>query len=98
MRTKLLCIILISICPTLVGCTALGVEYGHTSHPFAGPPFGPDGMEDTLDAIYVNGRYEYGRFYVDSAVGYKVTDGGLTGPKVVWSGRFGVMLYDRRRQ
>jgi hypothetical protein len=55
-------------------------------------------MEDTLDAIYVNGRYEYGRFYVDSAVGYKVTDGGLTGPKVVWSGRFGVMLYDRRRQ
>jgi hypothetical protein len=83
----------------LTGCTTVSVEYTHLSHPNAGWPVSPEWTEDTLDGVAVVGRREYGeRLYVESALVYKLRDGGIRGPDLAYIGRIGVTIYDRRER
>lgn len=82
----------------LSGCTTAGTSYLHASHPLAGWPVGPAWEEDTIDAAEIWGRRELGYgVFVESSVAYKLRDGGMRGPRLLYLGRVGVVLYDRRR-
>lgn len=66
------------------------VELAHTSHPFAGPPFGPTDEEDSLDRV--NGclrKDKRNGVYWEGCIGYKYVDGGFYGPKMTFDGRIG---------
>lgn len=72
------------------GCTYATVELRHTSHPFAGPPFGPKSEEDSLNtANACAGRSKAGIF-LEHCLGYKLSDGGFYGPEVTYDVRAGV--------
>jgi hypothetical protein len=75
------------------GCASVRAEWEHTSHPFAGPPFGPTNEEDNLDTINIIGRRQMGHAYVEMGVGYKLADGGFDGPELTFTSRFGVELW-----
>lgn len=85
----LLILVLINMCS---GCTGMRVEVEHTSHPLAGPPFGPRSEEDSLNTINVVKRVEKGRFYAEGGLGYKFDDGGFYGPPLTATVRVGVSL------
>jgi hypothetical protein len=71
------------------GCTSITTELAHTSHPFAGPPFGPVSEEDSLNSLNLCAQRERSRWYIEQCVGYVYTDGGFFGPKLIWQGRIG---------
>lgn len=87
MRTLLACLVLLS------GCSSLRVEYQHVSHPFAGPPFGPQTEEDWLDTANIVARRQRGPFYTEAVLGYRLTDGGFYGPRLTGELRVGVELW-----
>ncbi len=74
----------------LSGCTSLSLEGAHTSHPFAGPPFGPKSEEDSLNSVNACAQREKGRYYLEQCVGYKIGDGGFFGPRLIYTARAGV--------
>lgn len=79
----------------LTGCSSLQVELEHTSHPFAGPPFGPTSEEDSLNTVNVIARRQTGSVYAEMGLGYKTNDGGFHGPELTFTSRVGVMLWSR---
>lgn len=88
--------ILALLAVALTGCSSVRVEWEHVSHPFAGPPFGPQSEEDSLDTLNVITRKEAGRVYIETGLGYKLGDGGFYGPGLTFTSRIGVELGDRR--
>lgn len=74
------------------GCSGLRVELEHTSHPFAGPPFGDRSEEDSLNTLNVVKSYQKGRFYTDVALGKKIGNGGFYGPDLTATVRVGISL------
>ncbi len=85
MKTALLAACLIA----LQGCTYLSAEMQHVSHPLAGPPFGPKTEEDSLNTVNACAGRERQGWYVEQCLGYKLTDGGVYGPKLTYEARFG---------
>lgn len=79
----------------LSGCTSLRAEWEHTSHPFAGEPFGPANEEDVLDTANLIARRQSGRFYTEAGLGWKLADGGFYGPELTFTYRAGVELWSR---
>lgn len=89
---------ILSGCASIVPDAVRG-EWSHTSHVFAGPPFGPKYEEDSLDTANVIARWQNGRLYSEIGVGYKLADGGFFGPDLTFTSRIGVELWkkDARR-
>jgi hypothetical protein len=87
------CLILTG-CGTVPFCEKQSVrsEYEHISHLSAGPPFGPESEEDSLDQLSVIGRCSNGRAYAEIGIGYRLRDGGFYGPDDMFTGRVGYYL------
>lgn len=85
----LILMLLLSMC---TGCAGMRVELEHTSHPFAGPPFGDRSEEDSLNTLNVVKSYQKGRFYTDVALGKKIGNGGFYGPDLTATVRVGISL------
>lgn len=89
------------VCLLLAGCGSVPIcdkqsvrtEYEHVSHLTAGPPFGPQDEEDSLDQISIIGRCSRGRTYAEMGIGYRLTDGGFYGPDEIFTGRVGHYLF-----
>lgn len=76
------------------GCTYVRSEIEHVSHPFAGKPFGPASEEDTLNQANLCFGKEWTTgpkllWYTENCLGYKLTDGGVYGPDLTYTGRAG---------
>jgi hypothetical protein len=75
------------------GCSILptGAQtyWAHTSHPFAGPPFGPTDEEDSLDTFNGDLFWENESWFFELGMGYKLADGGFYGPKLTGNVRTG---------
>jgi hypothetical protein len=69
--------------------TGLQTYWNHTSHPLAGPPFGPTHEEDSLDTANVDLIWERKSWFLELGVGYKLADGGFYGPKLTGNVRTG---------
>lgn len=84
---------------TLTACAnlqSISIHESHTSHPFAGPPFGPPTEEEAIDTINVSARWEFkDRVFLELSPGYKIADGGLYGPKLTTTINAGVYLWKR---
>lgn len=65
------------------------IEVAHTSHPFAGPPFGDRHDEDSLDRVNACVGRDRGGWFAEGCIGYKYAEGGFYGPKVSFDGRIG---------
>jgi hypothetical protein len=76
----------------VTACSGMRVELEHTSHPFAGPPFGPRSEEDSLDTLNVIKSFKTGRVSVDLGLGRKLGDGGFYGPRTTATARISVSL------
>ena len=74
----------------LTGCTSVKAEYEHISHPFAGPPFGPQSEEDWIDHVQLCAVKRAGRAYSEACAGYLLTDGGFHGPRLTGGVRMGI--------
>jgi hypothetical protein len=89
------------ICLALAGCgsvpfcekQSIRTEYEHLSHLTAGPPFGPQDEEDSLDQISLIGRCTQGRAYIEMGIGYRLIDNGFYGPDEIFTGRAGYYLF-----
>lgn len=88
------------VCLLMAGCgsvpfcekQSLRTEYEHISHVLAGPPFGPQSEEDSLDQVLLIGRCTNSRAYAEVGIGYKLTEGGFHGPDELFTGRVGYYL------
>lgn len=69
----------------------------HVSHPLRGWPTGPNSEEDSLDTVGACARWERGRVYIEQGLGYRYVDGGFYGDDFVYSGQFGVKLWEKKR-
>jgi hypothetical protein len=87
---KKICIALLLSCCALTGCTSLSLDASHTSHPFAGPPFGPASEEDSLNSISACLQREARGWYAEQCLGYKIGDGGFYGPRLIYTARAGM--------
>jgi hypothetical protein len=65
------------------------VEIAHSSHPFAGKPFGPRTDEDSLDRLNACAGRDRAGWFVETCIGYKLRDAGFVGPSVTFDGRIG---------
>jgi hypothetical protein len=89
------------VCLLIAGCgsvpfcdkKSVRTEYEHVSHLSAGPPFGPQWEEDSIDQVLLIGRCTNGRAYAEIGVGYILTDGGFYGPDDTFVGRGGYYLF-----
>lgn len=85
---------LLALC--LTGCTYATIEARHTSHPFAGPPFGPRTDEDSLNTVNACIGVERGSWFAENCLGYKLGEGGFYGPPVTYDARVGKRFEFRR--
>lgn len=76
---------------SLAGCVNYGsLEMAHSSHPFAGEPFGDRTEEDSFNrANACIGHDNSSGWYAESCLGYKIGDGGFYGPRLTFDGRVG---------
>lgn len=91
------------MCVAMTGCAGMGrlcdetrldAVASHTSHPFAGRPFGEPEEEDALNTIGAVGRCTVGRGYVDLGLGRKIGgDTGFYGPGLTGTVNVGVTLW-----
>lgn len=87
---------------TLGGCSVMpdkaGITLDHISHPLAGWPVSASNTEDGLTQVNALVRWQKGRVYVESGLGYNIQGrdgGGFYGPAVTYTGRIGVDLWCR---
>lgn len=77
----------------MTGCASLPdavrLEWQHVSHPLAGPPFGPTTAEDSLDQLNALAKWQQDGWYYEAGFGWKVTDGGMYGPRLMFTSRIG---------
>lgn len=82
----------------LTGCTSVGVEIEHNSHPLAGWPVSARDTEDSLSQANVIARWQKGRVYAEQGLGVNLrgeNGGGFFGPELTYTARVGVQLWSR---
>lgn len=87
-------IIAVALLLVVSGCASLHpdagrVYWGHVSHPQVGPPFGQRHEEDSLDTLNAALVWRDGAWFVETGLGWKLVDGGVYGPDLVFSSRIG---------
>lgn len=87
-------LIMVALCMlfalAMAGCANYAtVELDHTSHPLAGPPFGPETEEDSLDRINGCIGREHAGWFAEGCLGYKYVYAGFVGPRLTFDGRIG---------
>jgi hypothetical protein len=87
---------------SMTGCAVMPdstrLELEHVSHPLAGWPVSAANTEDALTQVNVIGHWQSGRIYVENGLGYNLqgADGaGFKGPGLTYTGRVGVLLWNR---
>jgi len=84
---------LVVIALALAGCevapAAIYLEAEHTSHPFAGEPFGPASEEDGLTVANFGAEWVHGNAYLQSGLGWKLAHEGFKGPDLTFNIRAG---------
>jgi hypothetical protein len=87
---------------SMTGCAVIPdstrLELEHVSHPLAGWPVSANNTEDGLSQVNLIGHWQSGRVYVEQGLGYNLqgeNGGGFYGPELTYTGRIGVMLWNR---
>jgi hypothetical protein len=87
---------------SMTGCAVMPnstrLELEHVSHPLAGWPVSANNTEDGLSQVNLIGHWQSGRVYVEQGLGYNLqgeNGGGFYGPELTYTGRIGVMLWNR---
>lgn len=85
------------------GCAVMpdkvSAEIEHVSHPLAGPPFGPSNEEDGLSQATLTARWQKGRVYAESGLGYNLqgrNGGGFYGDPLTYTGRIGYEIWSKQ--
>jgi hypothetical protein len=87
---------------SMTGCAVIPdstrLELEHVSHPLAGWPVSANNTEDGLSQVNLIGHWQSGRVYVEQGLGYNLqgeNGGGFYGPELTYTGRIGVLLWNR---
>jgi hypothetical protein len=87
---------------SMTGCAVMPnstrLELEHVSHPLAGWPVSANNTEDGLSQVNLIGHWQSGRVYVEQGLGYNLqgeNGGGFYGPELTYTGRIGVLLWNR---
>jgi hypothetical protein len=87
---------------SMTGCAVIPdstrLELEHVSHPLAGWPVSANNTEDGLSQVNLIGHWQSGRVYVEQGLGYNLQGeggGGFGGPSLTYTGRIGVLLWNR---
>jgi hypothetical protein len=87
---------------SMTGCAVIPdstrLELEHVSHPLAGWPVSANNTEDGLSQVNLITHWQSGRVYVEQGLGYNLqgeNGGGFYGPELTYTGRIGVLLWNR---